>query len=113
MRRVVSLRRKILALGVAPPALLAIGIMSMLVFEGRRLSTLVASQTGGLVREQLGRTVRDAQLLCEASHTEVLRLVKRNLSVARDVLSRAGAVSFAHEAVAWRAVNLKATAQRG
>jgi signal transduction histidine kinase/CheY-like chemotaxis protein len=105
MNRVATLRRKIFALGVAPPALLAIGIMCVLVVQGRRLQALVASQTDRLVHEHLSRTARDARLLAEASHTEILQQVKHNMAVARDVLSRAGAVTLGREAVAWRAVS--------
>jgi signal transduction histidine kinase len=105
MNRVATLRRKIFALGVAPPAILAIGIMGLLIVQGRRLQALVSSQTDRLVHEHLSRTARDARLLAEASHTEILKQVKHNMAVARDVLSRAGVVTLGREAVEWRAVS--------
>jgi hypothetical protein len=53
-----KLREKILVVGVVPPAVLALATLGVLAFQGWRLGSLVQDETGKLVREQLGRTVR-------------------------------------------------------
>ncbi len=100
-----DLRRKIVVAAVLPAVALAVVFVIIVAVQRWRLSGKVEQAVGQLAEENLARAARDVRTLCEATHQELSRQVPRSLSVARDELSRTGALSFGRERVRWRAVN--------
>jgi PAS domain-containing protein len=100
-----GLRRKIVAVAIAPTALLAVAFLVVFAVQRSRLAGRVESGMGRLAEENLARAARDLGTLCEATHRELLLHVPRSLRVARDQLERLGPASLARETVPWRATN--------
>jgi len=100
-----GLRRKIVAVAIAPTALLAAAFLVVFAVQRSRLAGRVESGMGRLAEENLARAARDLGTLCEATHRELSQQVPRSLRVAHDQLERIGPPSLSPEAVTWRAVN--------
>jgi methyl-accepting chemotaxis protein len=103
--RDLDLRRKIVVAAVLPAVALAVIFLAIVAVQRWRVSGKVEQAVGQLAAENLARAARDVRTLCEATHQELSSQVPRSLSVARDELARAGALSFGREPVRWSAVN--------
>jgi PAS domain-containing protein len=100
-----GLRRKIVAVAIAPTALLAVAFLVVFAVQRSRLAGRVESGMGRVAEESLARAARDLGTLCEATHRELLLHVPRSLRVAQDQLERLGGARLSRETVTWRALN--------
>jgi PAS domain-containing protein len=100
-----GLRHKIMAVAIAPTALLAAAFFLVFAAQRSHVADEVESGMGRLAEDTLARAARDLRTLCEATHRELSQHVPRSLRVAHDQLERLGPVTFSGERVTWRAVN--------
>ncbi len=107
-----TIRRAIQTFGACFALVLGICVVAALLVQRRAVEAEIADGSENAREKVLesakGATAviaRDVLRMCRAQQEAVQQKVDYDLNVARDMLGRAGAVSFAEETVTWQAVN--------
>ncbi len=107
-----SIRGKVIALSVMGVALTAIALIGVVLFQRGGINTQnqiaqreVSDELFELAQNETGKIAENVYLMCRAQQEALEQKVRSDLSVARDVLRRTGAVSFSTVEVDWTAVN--------
>jgi methyl-accepting chemotaxis protein len=110
--RTLTIRAKILLQSIATVVLMGGMLVGVILSQQRG----IASQ-GQITQQEIGEELlilgkhetatiaRDVYIMCRAQQESVEQKVQYDLNVARDMLTRMGAVSFAEDTVTWDAIN--------
>ncbi len=96
---------KISALGAASVVVTAgVLVLIVLIQKGvlrQQVDTIIREQ----VKQEAGKLAMSVHTMCAASEARTQRRLDYNLGVARETLTRLGAISFGKETVSWTAIN--------
>jgi len=106
MNKKLSLRQKLVYLGVVPALVLVAAVVALLAWQRSRVAYRVDASVQELVSERLVGAADAVRVLCETTHAETTRRVEAAMTVAKDVLARQGGVrATSTSQVRWTARN--------
>jgi methyl-accepting chemotaxis protein len=107
-----STKARVIQLGITCVAFTALVLMGIIYIQKNRIedeAQVTRAKISGLMldvgKAEMAKVARDVYLMCQAMHETLNEKVHSDLNVARDVLSRAGDVSFSENYIEWNAVN--------
>lgn len=96
-------------MGVALTAVALIGVVMLqrggIKTQNQIAQDEVSAELFALAQNETGKIAENVYLMCRAQQESLEQKVRSDLSVARDVMRRSGAVSFSEEKADWAAVN--------
>ena len=100
-----SLKTKIVGLSVLGIAVSSTIVVAVVLFQKGHLHEQVTEEVNKLGREQCAKIAKDVHIMLQMSHEKLKKELLNDLSVARNVLERAGNASFAKETASWDVTN--------
>lgn len=107
-----SIKARIITISTTGVVAMSILIIGVLVFqhnvikkESDKSQDQISTQLLDLTKGETAKVARGVYLMCRALQEATEKKVRYDLSVAREVLNRAGAVSFLNDTVEWNAIN--------
>ena len=105
MAKQMKLKTKLLSTGVLLTILPLLAAMCIALYAKNMMTKAATEEAGKLAMTDLDHLAQSAYSLCQSQQEAIQQSINASLNVARDVMNRQGAVSFAAETESWTAVN--------
>ena len=104
-RRRLSLRAKLMLIGGATTALVALILTAVNHWQGERIQTIAANEAVRLAHDGIEQTVRGIKLVVSTQQEVLEQKVLSDLKVAQEVLRQSGEARSGTDTVSWTAIN--------